>query len=59
MWNTDCYYFNTIPGNACMHLVPVVTKKLAPGAEAEIKGAIGFFEGSREKLAERMKTFRK
>ena len=58
MWKTDCYYRNTFPGNACMHLVPVVCAGLAPGKIAEIRGVVGFFEGSRDALARRMRQFR-
>jgi hypothetical protein len=51
-WNVLSRWCTPCPGNSCMHLDPVLAKKLAPGAEAEARGVVGMFDGDRDALTE-------
>jgi len=53
-WNAPSYYLAPCHGNACMHLLPVVGRRLAPQESASIHGAAGIFRGSRQELAARL-----
>jgi len=58
-WNRSGHHKTPCPGNAGMDMDIPVTKSLAPGAEAEIRGIIGIHKGSWNSLAERIQKFRK
>ncbi len=58
-WNTPCRYMTPCPGNACMHLEPLVAKKLSAGGSAEICIISGMHTGTRDALADRISRFRK
>jgi hypothetical protein len=58
VWKTDHARFQTpFAGNACMHLIPQVAKKLSPGEIAMIEGMAGIFKGSWEELDIEFKKF--
>jgi len=50
-WATRCRYCAPCPGNACMHLEPLLAEALLPGEVASIRGAVGLFRGSFTTLA--------
>jgi hypothetical protein len=50
-WDVPCHHCTPCPGNACMHLVPVVAETLAAGKSAEINATIGIHDGGRQSLA--------
>ncbi len=54
-WKAQCYYCTPCPGNACMHLEPLVTGTLAQGGQSTISGEIGMHEGGIESLAARLR----
>ncbi len=45
-WDRPSGYEIPCPGNACMHLRPLVAERLEPGATATIHGRAGLFEGN-------------
>ncbi len=51
-WHTPC------PGNACMHLSPVVAKSLAPGATATVSLLAGLYSETRDLLGKKIARFR-
>ena len=51
-WHTPC------PGNACMHLSPVVAKSLPPGESSTISLLAGLYTGTRDQLAKKVARFR-
>jgi len=55
-WDTRCNYCTPCPGNACMHLHPLIAARLEPGAAASVRGRVGIFRGSREEWARAAKT---
>jgi hypothetical protein len=57
-WAAPCRWLQPFPGNACMHLEPIVAESLASGESAEIRGLIGMHEGSRQLLEDRLRRFR-
>lgn len=44
-WDRPCQHTAPFPGNACMHLYPLVAERLEPGATVEIHGRAGLFHG--------------
>lgn len=56
-WSSPCYYATPCPGNACMHLHPLIAKTLPPGAEGRARGLVGIHEGSCDALAEKLERF--
>jgi len=58
-WNSNCYYLAPCPGNACMHLQPMVADTLAPGEQAQIVGLAGIHTAAQDELAEKIMQFRK
>lgn len=52
IWDTGHSRYQTpFAGNACMHLIPQVSKKLLPGETVTIEGMAGIFRGGWEELA--------
>lgn len=49
-WDTPCRWCTPCPGNACMHLEPIITERLLPEKRASIHGRIGLFYGTRNAL---------
>src|SRR3990172_2426489 len=45
-WDARCLYITPCPGNACMHLWPLVARTLEPGQSCAIRGVVGIFEGA-------------
>lgn len=58
-WSVPCRYMTPCPGNACMHLEPVVAEKIPAGGSAEIRVIAGMHTGSKESLVDKIKQFRK
>lgn len=56
-WNTRCHYCTPCPGNACMHLRPLIADMVQPGDSATIEGMAGIFRGSRAELTEKIRAF--
>lgn len=50
-WDAQCRYVEPFPGNACMHLMPVIAAKLAPGETATVRGMAGVLVGDWAGLA--------
>lgn len=50
-WAAPCFYCAPFPGNACMHLLPLVAEHLEPGEAATVRGIIGMFPGNHEAFA--------
>ena len=50
-WDHPGHTCTPFPGNACMHLHPVIADRLEPGASATVHGVTGLFSGSRDALA--------
>lgn len=57
-WSTPSRGIPPFPGNACMHLLPEVAERLAPGSAATLRGLIGLHIGDRTSLANRLTQFR-
>ena len=58
VWRTGhSRYQSPFAGNACMHLLPQVAEELPPGETATIEGRAGFFDGTREELADEFNKF--
>ena len=58
-WDALCRYRLPFPGNACMHLQPLLARDLAVGAAVVIRGLVGLHCGDRATLAERIQRFRR
>jgi hypothetical protein len=58
-WDGPCQYCAPFPGNACMHLLPVIANVLASGSSAVIRGIAGIFAGNRDQLTTRIRQFYK
>jgi hypothetical protein len=58
-WNVDCYWMTPCPGNACMHLIPVVAMTMKPGEESAARSIVGIHAGSEDDLIRRIESFRK
>lgn len=50
MWNVEGVVWDPFPGNACMHIIPIVAERLNPKEVASIKGRIGFWGKSLDDL---------
>jgi len=46
-WDVPCQYCTPCPGNACMHLHPVVARRIGPNETATIRGLVGVHLGAR------------
>ena len=57
-WNTPCRWCTPCPGNACMHLHPLLAETLAPGASARLRGIVGIHRGDGASLARAVERFR-
>jgi len=55
-WDKPSRYATPCPGNACMHLHPLVAERLEPGATATIRGKAGLFQGDWEGLRKLVKA---
>lgn len=55
-WDTRCRWCTPCPGNACMHLEPMMTERLLPGEHASIHGRIGLYYGARTSLEDMIRT---
>jgi len=50
-WDAPCRHIGPFPGNACMHLVPLVAELIEPEKTATIRGRIGILRGDWQALA--------
>ena len=57
-WDTPCRWCTPCPGNACMHLRPLLARQLSPGEAASIKGLIGEHIGTRVTLEKGIRIWR-
>ena len=57
-WEAPCRWVSPFPGNACMHLWPLVAPALGPGESSAVRGLCGMFAGGRDALAQRLDSFR-
>ncbi len=55
-WDHPCQHATPCPGNACMHLLPLLAEQLDAGATARIRGCAGLFPGDWEALRRAMET---
>jgi hypothetical protein len=44
-WAAPCRYIEPFPGNACMHLLPLMASRLPAGETATLHGMVGIFHG--------------
>jgi len=56
-WSTPCRFIAPFPGNACMHLLPALAKRLDPGESAITYGSIGILHGDRNALTAHIEQF--
>lgn len=49
-WAAPCHYAQPFPGNACMHLLPMISSEIPAGETATIRGIVGIFRGDRPAL---------
>ncbi len=56
-WSGSCRYCTPCPGNACMHLMPLVAQSLGPEASASIYGMVGIHFGDQKSLVEKLGRF--
>ncbi len=55
-WDKPSRYETPCPGNACMHLQPLVAEQLAPGSSVTLRGEVGLFAGNREELRKMLQS---
>lgn len=56
-WDAPCRYCLPCPGNACMHLQPLITSVLKQSESATIHGLIGIHSGDQERLAQKIEVW--
>ena len=56
-WNAPCHYIAPFPGNACMHLLPLLADRLDARQSITIHGLAGIHPGSRAELTKKLEKF--
>ena len=55
-WDHPSQHATPCPGNACMHLLPLLAERLEAGATARIRGRVGMFSGEWDALRRAIET---